>query len=66
MLLRHCAEAGQERGGGPAAMLVRDRNGDTALHLLAQCSGAAAPAPPKCCFDNYTRVRQAKVLMREI
>ena len=37
VLLKQCTEG----GGDAAATMVRDRNGDSALHLLARCSGKA-------------------------
>jgi hypothetical protein len=41
VLLKHCTEG----GGDAAATLVQDQNGDSALHLLARCSGLTSPNP---------------------
>ena len=39
ILLNHCTEEVQGSGSQAAAMLVRDRDGDSALHLLVCCKG---------------------------
>ena len=39
ILLHHCTEEGQGSDSQAAAMLVRDRDGDSALHHLVCCKG---------------------------
>ncbi len=43
-LLKYCIEG----GGDAAATLVRDRNGDSALQILARCSGLASQSLEVC------------------